>query len=300
MEKVESILVAVERSGDARQALVKSFVLARHFRARIELFLCDAEHAYTLRQVYDQRGVEQAISACLADGRRYLESLTHSIAADDVPISIDVACESPLYEGIVHKVLRSCPDLVVKAGGTGTTGRPGLGASDWQLIRTCPVPLMITRGRPWQPHPRFAAAVDVSPEETPGLARAIVKTAGFLSSGCQGSLDVIYSQRPANGSTEALTAQGQRTLETLTGEVGLGAGDAHLLAGDPAQTLPRFAREHRYDALVLGALSHRPAPAATVGSLTGTLVDAVDCDFILVKPGTYASPVHSPQAAVRA
>lgn len=300
MDKVESILVAVERNGDARQALVKSFVLARHFRARLELFLCDAEHAYTLRHVYDQRGVEQAISACLADGRRYLESLSHSVAADDVPISIDVACESPLYEGIVHKVLRSCPDLVVKAGGPGATGRPALSPSDWQLIRTCPVPLMITRGRPWQPHPRFAAAIDVSPDETPGLGRAILQTAQFLSQGCQGALDVVYSQRAANGSTESLLAEHTGMLGALATELGIDRSAVQVLQGDPDQTLPQFARDRRYDAMVLGALSHRPAVATAVGTVTGRLVDSLDCDFILVKPGTYASPVHAPQATARA
>jgi nucleotide-binding universal stress UspA family protein len=39
-----------------------------------------------------------------------------------------------------------------------------------------------------------------------------------------------------------------------------------------------------YDVLTMGALTHRPGVTTLVGTLTSKLVDAADCDFILVKP----------------
>jgi universal stress protein E len=159
---------------------------------------------------------------------------------------------------------------------------------------------MITRGRSWQPHPRFAAAVDVSPDETPGLARAILSTASYLAAGCGGDLDVVYSQRACNGSTAALTAENSGALHHLAGELGVKGDHVHVLAGSPDSMLPAFASEQHFDAIVLGALSHRPTLSTLVGTLTGSLVDAIDCDFVLVKPGTYACPVPSPQPTARA
>jgi glucan phosphorylase len=43
--------------------------------------------------------------------------------------------------------------------------------------------------------------------------------------------------------------------------------------------------------MLLGALTHRPGVTAQVGTLASKLVEALECDFILVKPGAYSCPV---------
>jgi universal stress protein E len=60
-------------------------------------------------------------------------------------------------------------------------------------------------------------------------------------------------------------------------------GQLHILAGEAEQALPAFARERDYDLLVLGALTHRKGLTPLVGTLTSKLVDALECDFLLVK-----------------
>jgi len=64
-----------------------------------------------------------------------------------------------------------------------------------------------------------------------------------------------------------------------------------VLRGQPEFSLPRFLGEQGYDALILGALAHRSAGTTPVGTLTSTLLDALDCDFVLVKPPSYHSPI---------
>jgi len=41
--------------------------------------------------------------------------------------------------------------------------------------------------------------------------------------------------------------------------------------------------ERRYDLIVLGALTHRKALTQLVGTLTGRLIERVNCDFVVVK-----------------
>ena len=115
MKDLTSILIVLDRSARDAPLLTKALVLARELNARIELFCCDAEHEYTLQRAYDRRGIETARQSAVADLHDYLRRLSHSITAHDVAVSIDVVCESPLYQGIVHKVFKSCPDLVMKA-----------------------------------------------------------------------------------------------------------------------------------------------------------------------------------------
>jgi universal stress protein E len=292
MDKLTSILAVIDPADETRHVVVKAMVLARHFRARLELFLCESERAYTFRHAYDRTGVAEANRFCVASGLQYLDSIRRSIA-DDVPITTHVATSSPLYEAIVRRVLEVRPDLVIKsAAGRHPLGRFTLDANDWQLARTCPVPLMLTRGRPWSAVGRFAAAVDVSDTNNGSLARSILQTAGFLSLGCGGQLDVLYSE--ADRADQEGAARRRESLDRLVREFNVGRETRHVLEGTAEETLPAFAAKCGYDVMILGALTRRRGISALVGTLTSRLVDELECDFVLVKPESFVSPVGEP------
>ena len=310
MEKLTSILVIVDPHNEMYRTLNKALVLARKFGAKLELFLCDSERAYVLKHSYvtqeierswnkarEQRApygeavlaalhtddLEQARQACLADGLRYLESLRESLRASDVEISVDVACHSPLYESIVHKVRETSPDLVIKtASGKHPMRRLSLDDNDWELARACPSALMLTRERQWSDNPRFGAAVDVSDSNTCSLARMIVHTADFLAIGCHAELSMIYSEPKDDGTPTHATRRA--TLYQLAYEHHVDVKSIHVLQGDAEHTLPAFAATQDFDVFVLGALTRKHGLAALVGTLTSKLVDSLDCDFVLVKP----------------
>jgi hypothetical protein len=87
-------------------------MLARRVGARIHLFHCDADVAHVLQHSYDTQDAEKAWQASVSDHRSYLEAVRASVHAPDLDISIDAACNSPLYEGIIKKVLAVRPDTL--------------------------------------------------------------------------------------------------------------------------------------------------------------------------------------------
>ena len=294
MKDVNSILVVLDRSARDMPLLAKALVLARELNARIELFACDAEHEYALKRAYDRRGVEAARHKCVADLNDYLRRLSYLVTAQEVAVSVDVVCESPLYEGIVHKVFKTCPDLVMKAAASGDSAGRALDPNDWELVRTCPVPLLLSRGRAWSTRPRFAAAVDVSDEETPGLFQRILRSAAYLSEGCHGELDLVFGERSG---ADALSEKAHAArLRNLAQEVQLAADRVWRLTGDPAATLSAFAAEHKPDVLVIGALAHQAPEMGHVGTLTRNLVDTLECDFVLLRPRRFEFPVREQNA----
>jgi nucleotide-binding universal stress UspA family protein len=123
--------------------------------------------------------------------------------------------------------------------------------------------------------------VDVSEAETPGLGAMILHTAALLRAGCRGELDVLFGERPEVSAQdrEAHAA----SLRKLAADAHLDARRIRTLAGDPAMTLAESAAGQRYDALVLGALTHRPQQTALVGTLTGQLMETLNSDFILIR-----------------
>jgi len=296
MQPVSSILVVVDLSPAAADAVAKAVLLARRFKARVELFMCDAERGYALSQAYIPAGVREAQKACVERIRTYLESLKQAAAAPDVPITVDAACESPLYESVVRKVMRERPDLVIKnATCAKDQTAVSFDATDWQLMRTCPATLLLTRGRAWQLLPRFAAAIDASGTESAEVAGNILQAARLLLGCAGGELDVIYAE-PVE-LEDAERESGTHALYELVENISDAAPRVHVLSGDPEVSLPKFVSRNAYDAMLLGALTHKPAYTAQVGTLTSKLVEAAKCDFLLVKPTAYRSPI--PAARVR-
>lgn len=286
MNRLTRILAVLDGSDEDTLIVSKAVALAHQQKAALQLFLCDAQRAYSLRHSYDQTHVDEYRSDCIRESRRYLEHLRDIAVGADVPISVDAACESPLYEAIVRKVVRSRADFVVKsAASSNDLRRFCLDASDWQLMRACPATLLLSRGKSWQPCPRFVAAVDMAPEETSGLPGNILQICADLSRGCHGHLDIVYSD-PGN-SDPAMYQRRLARLRALTAGAATTDIHIHILSGAAEDTLPQFAMGRGYDVVAMGALTHREGLSTLVGTLTSKLVESLDCDFVLVKPDGY-------------
>lgn len=277
--QIRSILAAVDHDGNqAKRVAIKAVTLARLTGAQLELFLCDADTAFSGLHQYEPQAAARAKDSSLTESRRYLEMLRRGLAAEDVAISLSVACESPLYEGIVHAVQRSHPDLVIRGAAAATPLEP----NDWELVRACPAPLLLTRGLPWKTRPIIAAAVDVSPGESAELTRAILRAAASLAKAAGGTVELIH----AGGFDVAPPAADARrvALAERARDADLEQAECHLTGGEPASALRELAMRRNFDLIVLGALTHRKTLTALVGTLTGRLIESLDTDFLLVKP----------------
>jgi universal stress protein E len=161
--------------------------------------------------------------------------------------------------------------------------------NDWQLMRTCPATLMLSGHREWSEPPHVAAAVDASERESADVARGVMEAATMLVRGLGAQLHVVYGEID---SAQRSNAHLQK-LRELCDVGGIPPERVHVLHGQPEVTLPAFVKEQGYDVLVLGALAHRAAGTTPVGTLTSTLLESVECDFVLVKPASYRSPIET-------
>jgi len=278
---IGSILVALDRGPTSRHILLKAVTVARRFGARLHLFLCDAERVYVSHHQYEAHAMGAVLKSAVGEAHEFLQNLWNSLAIDDVRVDFDAGSESPLCEAIVHKVRRTGPDLVIRAIGADGTGQGStLTATDFELVRTCQAPLLLTRGRPWSPTPQFAAAIDLSGDEQPQLTQTVLHCADVFASHCGASLDLIYGAGEADA---AARRELEHALAVRAQEAQARTRALHVIGGDCARTLPEFIAARGYDLIALGALTHRKALTALVGTFTGRLIERADCDFLLVK-----------------
>ncbi len=284
---IKSILVVLSREGDPSRVLRRAAMLARRFNARVDVFLCEAEGAYELQHQYDTCGMDAVRRSSLANLRAWMDRLWVSLDIHDVSTTMEVVYETPLYKAVRRKVERSKPDLVVRGIGAGAACT--FSVSDSDLVRTCPAPLLLTRGRPWKSKPSVAAAVDISGDESPELIRTVLLAAEGISGCCGASLEVLYAARFDNALPDA-TRSSRDSLVSRAAAANVHPREAHIISGDPVTAIPEFVARRSYDLLVLGALTHRKAMTALVGTLTARLIETpLDCDLLLVKPSAAAA-----------
>lgn len=162
MQAASSIMLLVERHERVHLGFAKALALARHTDARLRLFLCDCEH---------YRGAE-AREAGLRRGWEYLRGLGESVFCPDLELQSEVVWAPSLVQGVVDKLRGTPAQLIVYA--TGRTGAVTL-ALTGEFVGQSGTPVLLTRGRPWQPAPLFVAAL------TPGCGTAAATQIGELS-----------------------------------------------------------------------------------------------------------------------
>ena len=111
------------------------------------------------------------------------------------------------------------------------------------------------------------------------FADSIMQFAQRLILGCHGQLEMVYSEPSEDRELVELRA---REMTALCERYKVASRQAHILKGDPHARLAAFLSPQPYDAIVMGATTHRWGLAAALNPLTSRLVDALRCDMILV------------------
>lgn len=275
-------------------------MLALAFGARLELFVC-----YVPRNTAEVRLDELK-----------LEKLANELREQGIETTVDEACDTTLDTGIVRKVLRSRPSLVVKDTHPHSLLRRWvLANTDWQLIRTCPAPLLFVRQREWRQPPKFAAAVDIAlPGEKPAaLDHLLLSAAESFSLAMKGALHAVHVYSPVTVNVAIATAAlvpmaagldpariaadgellAREQFEELLSTHTVPHQNQHLLAGRPAEALLEFVGESAIDLLVMGAYARGAMYNVLVGSTTERVLDLLPCDVLVMKPASFECSLNA-------
>jgi nucleotide-binding universal stress UspA family protein len=264
MEKLTSILAVVERPEEGAIVLDKAVALARHFGARVELLVADRAYARAFASFCAALDYHEVTLRGMHSGRESLNDV------------------------ILCRARALWPDLVIKApAGPHPQYRCTLDENDRQLAHDCPVPVMLVRQKPWEKSLRVAVAVDVSDADNAHIARSLMHTAGFLTLGFHGNLDILYCEREAHD--ETLRMERAVKLAQLVREFHVGCERIQVFTGAPEKMLPPLVAARQYDLLVLGALSRKSGLSSIFGGVTSRLIEASEGDVMLVKAPALAA-----------
>jgi universal stress protein E len=306
MSSIHNILVIVDPTAQQQTAVAKAALLAEKFRARLDLFICDTKAARNIRLAQQLRRSSQVPFE--EDASQMLEALAEPLRKRGVEVTAEVLSADPLHTALLDRVKRTCADLVVKDTHHHTVAqRTFLTNTDWELIRGCPVPLLLVKPAPWSPTHRIGAAVDPGHvDDKPRLLdRCILDEASRLAKQLGGELHAFHAYIPAtivaasvSGApiivdipTETLAQEQEEQLRevvALASDYRLPPANIHVEAGGVREVLCRLAQQCRMDVMVMGAVSRSALKRILIGSTAETVLEHLPCDLLVVKGPNFA------------
>lgn len=313
-KQVRRILVAI---GDVRHVprneLRKAAALARASGASIELFhaLAEPDVGAAWRGVSTVPALRTYRTLAAVKSCRRLEQFTRDKSLRGLSVRCTAAWDYPAHEAIVRRARLCRADLVMAVARPHRLGgRLLLRNTDWELIRQCPVPLLLVKSRRPYRQPVVLAAVD----PFHGHARPAGLDARLLAAGrrfaqlLRGTLHVFHAYMPlvtiaaAPVGTaplvvlppEAEEAHGRqiaRVIDALAARSGIARSRRHVHMGDVAGELRAATRGLRAGLVVMGAVSRSALKRFFIGNAAEHVLDALDCDVLIVKPRGFKSSV---------
>jgi universal stress protein E len=288
----------------------KAARLARLTGAALELFACDFDPALTGQPFFDTDTLRQLREEFIAERAAYLEDLADELRAGGLDVSTHVHWDNPLYEGILRRVAEFEPDLVIKDTHYHSFLRRAIFSNtDWNLIRRCPVPLLLSRTADWPTRPRILAALDPGHhgDKPAALDHDILDAAQFLARQLDGTVDAVHAFFPAAllaattglagiplapelSVTELLESERTR-VSAATREIakshGLSDKSVQVLQGSASEVLPRVATEGNVDIVVMGAVSRSRLREVFIGSTAERVLDQLPCDVLVIRSADF-------------
>jgi nucleotide-binding universal stress UspA family protein len=298
MQRFKDILVVYDGNVGAEDALNQAIMLAKANQAKLTLVDLVEEGRYTANSVHERQ--------------RRLQRLTPMVKADtNEQVDAKVLVGIPFLE-IIKEVLKNGHDLVIgSAEGGSVVDSVFFGSTVTHLIRKCPCAVWIVKPGQPVPYGRILAAVDPKPNE-PGnddLNRKIMDLATSLSRMTNGGLDVVHAWDVTGRDQDTLASEAPGTVyeailrqherrhrgqvETLLQDYDLDdlAHRVLLPRGLAQQKIVEIVQENDVDLIVMGTVNRTGIPGLLIGSAAETVLEAVHCGVLAVKPSGFTTPV---------
>jgi universal stress protein E len=310
MSTIRRILVAIkDLDGKHLPSVLKAAQLARACGAQLELFHGLTAPLYTDGITLHLRGLESLEQDVRQSALRRLEGTAERLRTHDIKVTVRAEWDYPNHEAIIRRALAIKADLIVASLSPGQHRLSWLflRLTDWELVRSSPVPvLLIKNSRPYR-HAAVLAAID------PGHAHAkplkldetILKAGKTLSKALRGTLHAVhaYARFPVGSFSEGMSGQAAQGLTEEAEHrarlrfaralkpMRIARARQYLIARQPIAAIEEAARKSRAANVVMGALSRSRYRRLLIGNTAERILDELSCDILVVKPPELASKV---------
>lgn len=297
--KLDSILAVVPSARRLTPAVHRAAEYARRSSAVLHLNLFDCYPPIDWSQKWFGPEVAgRARRDFIDEHLRWLCAQAAGLADQGLRVECEVIWAPVRHDAILAQIQRTKADLVVEDvpadPNSGGTLLPS--ASDWKLLRLCPVPMMLVSPPARLLPSRLVAAVDIQAEAGGSLFNdrifAVARQFAALSE-AELHLTSIFAYLPIDtfgagfiaDTWEMMNRSHQEALDAFGQLQRLPAGRIHRRqAFDAAEGIAEVAGQIEADLVVIGSAYRSAFDRLLLGATAEGLLRRLRCDVLLVKP----------------
>ncbi len=306
-------MCVIDPTTDDQPAMRRAAWLAKNVGAELELFVSCYYEYLSGGRFFDSRSLQKARREVIAGHQKDLEKLAGPLRSSGLTVRTTAIWDHPLYEGIVRHAVAVGADIVFKdTHHHSALTRALFTNTDWNLLRTCPVPLWLVKPQEIADNPVFMAAIDpLNQHDKPAaLDDEILFLSRMLAEKSEGEVHAFHSYDPriavASATANAYIPislpldeieeqmheeHGKRFYE-ITEYHGVDDKHAHLVTGLAHEELPFMAEKMNADVIVMGAVARNPWKRIFIGATAEQTLEHLPCDLLIVKPDWFHTPVE--------
>lgn len=316
---VRRILFAVKNPDARRQPGIKKAIhIAKRLGASLELYHAISTPVFLEGRPRAGTSLAEFKRESLELRQQRLEEQVARVGKRGVDVRCTMSRDYPPYEAIVQRATRIRADLIIAERHEGRRVREWLiHQTDWELLRTSPIPVLLLKNTKLYRRPVILAAVDPSHAHAKPLRfdDELVARGEQLSSALRGSFHAMHANSPSmsglsmgdpandavtlEATYEQLTLKGRKDFESFAKKARIPRTRQHLIDGDPVFAIPRMARGIGAGIVVMGAVSRSHLKRVFIGSTAEKVLQDLPCDVLVVKPKHFTSRVNSKERGKR-
>ena len=312
-QKINRIMSVVDPTTDKQPALQRAQSLAESTGAELEIFICYYNEYLSGDRLFDAPSLEKARQEIISGHKARIDALAEPLRAAGLTVKTSAVWDHPLHEGIVRHAAATGADIIFKdTHHHSAVARALLTNTDWNLIRTCAVPLWLVKPSDMATKPTLLAAIDpLNEHDKPAaLDDEILVLSKALAEASGGQVRAFHSYDPriavATATANAyipvslpfdeiekqMAEQHEKRFNEVIEFHGIDKKNSHLVAGLTHEELPALAEEIKADVVVMGAVSRNRWKRLFIGATAERTLEHLPCDLLIVKPDWFQTPAE--------
>jgi universal stress protein E len=169
--------------------------------------------------------------------------------------------------------------------------------TDWQLLRECPTPVMITAVKTWRKKPILLAAIDFGTRSAPKqkLNDKIIAQAKQLAQLCKADLHIAYSLKVPQALIDLDVIDSKQFVKDKKAKLkpvidkfctthNIGKDHLHIRQGHPVKIIPSIANKLKASLVVSGTVGRKGVKGKLMGNTAEGILENLRTDIVTVKP----------------
>ena len=303
--KFNNILVVLNPDNEKQYALARAVRLAREQKhddkIKITVLLTVYDLSYEMSALLSSEERQEMHNTAIEQQRQAVQFYLDKYAEPDIEFDSHIVWNSNEADAIREEVENNQYDLVVKytkdeESFTSLIFTP----VDWQLLRKCPVPVLMVRDGDWKHQRRILIAVNVSGEQEyqNEFNLELVETGMSLAENLnRGNVHLVsaYPVAPINmaidlpefntsGYENGIRGQHLINMKARRQQFCIDEDHTHVREGFPEDVIPQVAKEIEAELVIIGTVGRTGLSAALLGNTAEHVINKLSCNLLAIKP----------------